>query len=107
MAANWQIFDVKSQIADGLVTNVTYGCTAQLDNYIDRRVGELSLEGSADEPNFIPYSDLTETEIIGWVKSILGNTTVNSIETSLNNSVTAQKAAAEAQTTKSGLPWRN
>jgi hypothetical protein len=107
MAISWQILDVKSQVADGLVTNVIYACLAQLDNYVDRRVGEVALEGSTDTEGFIPYSELTEAQIIQWVKSTLGSTVVNETETSMSNSVLAQKAAVESRTIKSGLPWKD
>lgn len=105
MTIDWQILDVKSQIADGLVTSVTYGCIARLDKYLNRQVGELSLEGSAEDEGFIPYSQLTEAQIIQWTKSTLGSTIVAEIETTLSSSVAAHKAAVEARTEKSELPW--
>lgn len=107
MTINWQILDVKSRVADGLVSSITYGCTAQLDNYLDRRVGEVALQGSAESEGFIPYSQLTEAQIVQWTKSTLGSTIVAELEATVSSSVTAQKAAVEAQTLKSGLPWRN
>lgn len=105
MTINWQILDVKSQIADGLVTSITYECIARLDRYVDRRVGELLLEGSVEDEGFIPYSELTETQIVQWVKNTLGTTVVAEFETTLGNSVTAQKAAVDSQTIRGGLPW--
>lgn len=102
MTTSWQIFDTKYQIADGLITKVVYGCTVQLENSIDRTIGELELTGTST----IQYADLTEETILGWVKTSLGAETVTSIETTLQNNVTAQQAAKDAETEKSGLPWR-
>ena len=102
MTTNWQIFDTKYQTADGLITKVIYGCTVQLENSIDRTIGELELTGTAT----IPYADLTEETILGWVKTSLGAEAVTSIETTLQNNVTTQQAAKDAEIEKSGLPWR-
>lgn len=33
---------------------------------------------------FVPYDQLTETEVIGWVKAVLGDAEVASIEADLN-----------------------
>lgn len=106
MTTNWQIFDTKYQTTDGLINKVTYGCTVQLENFIDRTIGELELQGDSTIAGFIEYANLTEEVIIGWVKSTLGEAEVAAIETSLQNNVTAQQTAKAAETEKSGLPWR-
>jgi hypothetical protein len=106
MTTNWQIFDVKRQTADGVVIKVVYGCTVQLENYIDRTIGEQTFTGNPSTPGFVPYEDLTEEIVLGWVQTTLGAVAVTATETSLQNNVTAQKTAKEAETVKSGLPWR-
>ena len=106
MTTTWKIFDTKRQTADGVIIKVTYGCTVQLDNFIDRTIGEQTYSGSASEPGFVPYEDLTEPIVLGWVQTALGATAVTATETALQNSVTAQKAAKDAETEVSGLPWR-
>jgi hypothetical protein len=106
MTTNWKIFDTKRQTADGVIIEVTYGCTVQLDNFIDRTIGELTLSGSSSVSGFIPYENLTESIVLGWVQTSLGAEQVTAIETALQNNVTAQKAAKEAETEKTGLPWR-
>ena len=47
MTTTWQIFDTVYQTADGLITKVTYGCTVQLENYIDRTIGNIELTGDS------------------------------------------------------------
>jgi hypothetical protein len=105
MTTDWKIFDTKYQITDGLITKVTYGCIVQLENFIDRTIGELDLTGNPSSPGFIPYSLLTEQVIIDWVKTLLGSQQVEGIETSLQDNITALKAEKDAETEKSGLPW--
>jgi hypothetical protein len=106
MTTTWQIIDTKYQTADGLITEIIYGCTAQLDNFLDRKIGTLVLTGDPTSSDFIPFDNLTEVNILKWVKTSLGDTAVIDIETSLQQSIENQKAARDAQTTKQGLPWR-
>lgn len=106
MTTNWQIFDVKRQTVDGVVIKVVYGCTVQLDNFVDRTIGEQTFNGDPLEPGFVPYEDLTEAIVLGWVQTSLGTEAVTATETALQNNVTAQKAAKDAETVVSGLPWR-
>ena len=106
MTTRWQIFDTKYQTADGLINKVIYGCTVELENYIDRTIGQLDLTGDPSAEGFVAYSNLTEQTILGWVQNSLGAEAVTAIEVNLQNNVTAQKQAKEAEAIKSGLPWR-
>ena len=107
MTTDWQIFDTKYQTADGLITEVTYGCTATLENFIDRAVGTLELTGDSSLDNFIPYYELTQENILTWVKASLGVEAVAAMEATLQNNIIAQKQVIETQTIKRGLPWRD
>ncbi len=106
MTTTWQILDTKSQIANGLITKVVYGCMVQLENDMDRKIGEVTLTGDASASNFIPFTSLTEEILIGWVKTTLGGTAVVAIETEVEDRISARKAARDVETEKSGLPWR-
>lgn len=106
MTTTWKIFNTEYQTVNGLITKVTYGCTVQLENYIDRTIGNIELTGNPKKEGFIAYADLTEETILGWVKKSLGAETISNIEISLQNSVTTQKTAKETETINSGLPWR-
>ena len=106
MATTWEILDTRSQIVNGLITKVIYGCMVQSENDMDRKIGEIILTGDTTNPNYIPFEVLTEETIIGWVKSSLGEEQIIAIETELQGRVEARQAAREAETEKSGLPWR-
>lgn len=106
MTTTWQILDTKSQITNGLITKVIYACMVQLENDMDRKIGEVTLIGNINNPNYISFEALTEEIIVGWVKSSLGETQVQAIEIELQDIVEACKVAREAETEKSGLPWR-
>jgi hypothetical protein len=106
MVTTWEIFDIEYQTTDGLVIDIGYRCTAQLDTFIATSIGQLSLVGNSSAEGFIPYTDLTETIVMGWVTASLGEEKVVEIETTLQNKVNSHKAAKDAETVKSGLPWQ-
>ena len=51
---------------------------------------------------FTPYPDLTEAEVIGWVKDVLGYQKVGEIEANLNFQIVYMQAAPIATPP---LPW--
>jgi len=61
---------------------------------------------SADEPNFTPYADLTEEQVVGWIKKILGEDGVASYEATIASSIDAQ-ANPPVQPTAQPLSWAN
>jgi hypothetical protein len=62
----------------------------------DVRVDEI------DPNNFIPLSEITEQQVIEWVKAALGNARVGELE-----SLVEQKTNAPAQDVATILPWNN
>ena len=54
-----------------------------------------------DLSSFTSYSDITETQAIGWVKDVLGSDEVDSIESNVANQI-AEKATPKQE---SGVPW--
>jgi len=106
MATTWQIIDTTSKKADGLITKVTYECRLKSEDDRVSSIGEITLTGDSTDSNFVPFSDLTEQTVIGWVQSSLGEDQVTAIETKLQNRISTRKAAKEAETEQRGLPWR-
>ena len=105
MTTTWKIIDLKSQIADGLVTKVIYECRAQLDDIIARKIDEMALAGDPTKPNYIPFTQLLEEDVLQWVAALLGQAQITTIETELKDTVTARKAQKDAITETSGIPW--
>lgn len=99
MTTTWQILDTKRQKATGVITRVTYQCTAQEGDKIYKKTGNVPLTGSSPSlPGFIPFTDLTEEIIVNWVKSALGADILTTIEVNLTHKITQDKS-------NSGLPW--
>jgi hypothetical protein len=95
MAATWSItalyvekqeagFDDVVHISGWLVQDTDGTNTAQ-------QGGETELPPPSAP--FIPYADLTEAEVIGWVQGVLGAQKVAEIEASLNAQIVYMQAA--------------
>jgi len=54
------------------------------------------------EGTMVPYADLTEETVIGWVKNSLGAEGVAAIDFALANNIAEQKAPKMA----AGVPWQ-
>ena len=80
----WKISDLERQLADGFVETVHWRL------YCAEGENSLSNYGSVnlDRPEtLIPYNDLTEDVVIGWVEAALGETTVADMKTNLSAQV--------------------
>lgn len=80
MKTIWKITNLKRIPDNDLVIEAEYGVTFELGDEMDRRFGVVTLEGDANDPNFVPYTDLTEELVIGWVKSTLGAESIAALE---------------------------
>ena len=94
---NWQVADMNRLTADGFVVTVHYIVNATDDTYSASTYGTV---GYTQEPGetYIPYADLTEATVVGWVQTSLGKDTV---ETSLQSQIDLQKHPVQA----AGVPW--
>ena len=102
MEHSWKIYDLKRTITDGVVNQVTWACESHYDNMDTRTTGELLVSGSASESGFIPYSDLTEDDVLGWVSS---NINQSLIESQNSASIASYIVSTAAITEDTGLPW--
>ena len=101
----WQVNTCVRETADGYVNKVIYRVIASDGTYNARGTGEVNLE---KPKTLIPYKDLTETQVIGWVKTKIGELAKDSngpsvaqIEAALEAQVNEQKTP----TTAVGTPW--
>ena len=94
---NWQVADMNRLTADGFVVTVHYIVNATDDTYSASTYGTV---GYTQEPGetYIPYADLTEATVVGWVQTSLGKDTV---EASLQSQIDLQKHPVQA----AGVPW--
>ena len=103
----WQVNTLQRELADGCVSKVIYRVNGEDGTYKFRATGEVDLP---KPDTLIPYADLTEEVVLGWVKAKLndqkdaeGKTIdrVAAIEAAVENGVNEQKTP----TTGVGKPW--
>jgi hypothetical protein len=94
---NWTIQQLDRKTADGFVVTVHYNVSATDGDYSASTYGTV---GYSEQPGetFIPYDQLTQETVVGWVQESLGKDVV---EASLQSQIDAQKNPVQA----SGLPW--
>lgn len=99
--ATWQITQLDRKTSDGFVLVAHWQCINSEGDYPGRVYSTASFEYKADEPGFIPYDDLTEAEVIGWVQASLGEEGVAATEAAVAGQIAAQKNPPVS----TGLPW--
>ena len=99
---NWRVTDLTRDLSDGYVSKVNYVVEIAYEQDGTSRAHTNSYEIILERPEtLVPYTDLTNDIVTGWIKSLVGAETVTSIEESLISTVTE----ILTPTTGSGLPW--
>ena len=93
----WEVNTLQRELADGYVNKVIYRVDGTDGTYKTRLTGEVNLE---KPKTLIPYKDLTEATVIGWVKAKLGSE-VATIEKAIDENITLQKTPTHGV----GTPW--
>lgn len=93
----WTINQMDRLTADGFVVVVHYNVSATDDTYQASTYGTTSYTQTPGE-TYIPYADLTQAVVVGWVQEALGKDTV---EASLQGQIDALKNPVQ----ESGVPW--
>lgn len=101
MAIQWAIVNMQRVIDDGFVIIADWTCTASQDNLSSYVYGQQAFPYDPAQPGFIPYDQLTEADVIGWVQTAMGPEQVAGYEAN------AQGALDKLlhPTTASGTPW--
>ena len=114
MAINttWSVNDMTHKDSDGGVILVYWSCVAASDGdpvYTATEGGKLRLTYDASAPGFIPYADLTEADVLGWVYDSLieGDETATEAKARVeaNRTAKVQGQIDRANTQADGLPW--
>ena len=95
----WEVNTLERELADGYVKKVIYrvkGMDGEEEKA--RATGEVQLE---KPETLIPYKDLTELTVLGWIKTKLGTDEVAAIEKSLEDEI----ALIKTPVTENGKPW--
>ena len=95
----WEVNTLERELADGYVKKVIYRVKG-IDGSEEkaRATGEVTLE---KPKTLIPYKDLTESTVLGWVKAKLGTDEVARVEKWLEDEI----ALINTPVTAEGKPW--
>jgi hypothetical protein len=97
----FKIVQLERQLPSGGITVAHWTVSKTTD---DITVGSYGAQGFQPDPQaseFVPFPQVTETQIIGWIKTAMGTEGVASLEASLD----AQIAAIKTPATATGMPW--
>jgi hypothetical protein len=97
----WNVANLERETSDGYVYTVHYTVNASDDVYSSGAYGSLGLE--RPEGELIPFSELDEQTVVGWVKDKFGEEKVAEIEAALQTQLDEQRNPTKA----AGLPWIN
>jgi hypothetical protein len=95
----WGVANLERETADGFVFVCHYTISANDGTYSSSAYGSI---GFQRPDNLIPYADLTEDTVIGWVKDAFGAEKVTEIEAALQAQLDEQHHPSKA----SGTPWQ-
>ena len=98
---NWSIGELERHTADGIVFTAHYRVDSADGTYTAGAYGSIGLDAPAEGDTVIPYADLTEATVIGWVQQYLTSEKVTEVETALQANIDQQ----HAPTTATGKPW--
>ena len=108
----WSVSDMQHTDADGGVFLVYWSMVAASDgtpSYTASEGGKLRCTYDASAAGFIPYADLTENDVLGWVYASLvqGEETAEEAKLRIeaDRDAKVQKQIDAAATTASGVPW--
>lgn len=95
----WRISNLERQTSDGCVLTAHYTVEACDGTHKAGAYGSVGFE--PPEESLIPYEDLTEEMVLGWVKDKLGEESIKNVKAALQRQIDEQKAPSVA----GGTPW--
>ena len=95
----WKIQELERLTEDGYVFTAHYTVSADDGTYTSGAYGSVNFE---KPETLIPFKDLTEDQVIGWVKERIGGAEkVAEVEAQLQMQINEQKAPTKS----TGVPW--
>jgi len=96
MNYTWNVVQTDYNTSDKFITTVHYNVSAVDGDYTASTYGTVGY--TQEEGSYIPFEQLTQEVVVGWVQNSLGKDTVE-------DSLTAQIDAQKNPVQESGLPW--
>jgi hypothetical protein len=93
----WEVVNTDYKTSNKFIITVHYVVNAVDGDYTASTYGTVGYTEQQGE-QYIPYAELTEAEVVGWVQESLGKDTV---EAGLAAQIEAEKNPVQ----ESGVPW--
>jgi hypothetical protein len=97
---SWKIAQLERETSDGYVYTAHYTVDANDGTYSAGAYGSIGFQ-RPEEEDLIPFADLTEKIVIGWVQDALGDEKVAEVEAALQGQLDEQRNPTKA----AGVPW--
>ena len=105
----WSVNDMQRKDSDGGVFLIYWSMVSSDGTYSASEGGKLRCEYDASASGFIPYADLTEADVLGWVYASLveGDETPEEAKARIEADRTAkvQGQIDRAASQSLGVPW--
>ena len=98
----WHINYLKRTKTNGVVIQIGYRLESNYNSFEVTKIGDFTLTGSTTDEGFIPFENLTEETVLGWVSSNVNKTL---IETQNSSSISELEIREETKTEIYGTPW--
>ena len=96
---NWTVPMTERQTADGFVCVAHWICRASDGDFSASSYGTAGFSQDPEADSFIPYDQLTEAQVLGWVWA-------DGVDKDATEAALAQKIEADKNpTTAAGVPW--
>ena len=96
---NWTVAQLERELSDGGVIVAHWRCTASDGDFSASSYGTCGFTYDASAPDFTPYADLTEADVLGWVWA-------DGVDKDATEAALAQKIEDQKNpTTAAGVPW--
>jgi len=96
----WRVQSMRRYNEDGVVFHVSYALVASSEEHEAVFYSTRDLEAPAPGAQVIPYEDLTEEIVVGWLRGSVDQQEADRAERILEARLRAH------QETSTGLPWR-
>jgi len=95
---NWSISTLERKLSGGGVIVAHWRCTASDGDFSASSYGTAGFTYDASSPDFVPYDQLTEADVLEWVWE--------SVDKDATEAALAQKIEDQKHpTTAAGVPW--
>ena len=97
----FKIVQLERQLPSGGITTAHWTVSKTVGDVTVSSYGAQGFQPDASATNFVAFPQVTEAQVIEWVKAAMGPEGVAALETSLD----AQIAAIQTPATATGMPW--